>query len=192
MTTLLSPISTWISFGKSSMERGDKDQIYDSPYSYSVLTGASTSTLLSSFSTMTTTLGELPTTLGESPTTVPPVTPTNQNQTNRVPLAVGLTLGLVVLAVVVFCGVTHIRRRRARRPVDLDAPSVFPYNGPLTRQADQESGIPQDLKGVPQPAGPSAAPMVTVEPSISSSEAGLEPPPSYQTPSYDWRADTSQ
>ncbi|SRR5258706_160870 len=124
-------------------------------------------------------------------TTVPP-TNQFQNQTNRVPLAVGLTLGLLVLVVVILCGVRHIYLRRRRRPIDLDTHSVFPYTVPPIRRADQQSSIPQVGKGVPQPAQPPGAPMAVVDRSMSSSETGLGPPPSYQTPSYDWRADRAQ
>ena len=136
------------------------------PCWYSVLPEPGTSTLPPSFST---------TNLGELPTTVLPVLPTNQNQINKVPQVVGLTVGLLVLVVVVLCGVRHIYLRRGRRPID--ACSVSPYTGPPIRRSDQQSSIPPVLKGVPQPARPPGAPMATVDPSMSSSEDGLEPPP---------------
>ena len=151
------------------------------PFRYSVLPGAGTSTLLSVFST---------TTLGELPTTVSPVPPTNQVQTNSVPLVVGLTLGLLVLTVVVLCGVRHIYLQRGRRPIDVH--SVSPFTGPPIRRSDQQPSIPPVLKGILQPARPPGAPMATVDPSISSRERGLGLPPSYETPSYDWRVDTAQ
>ncbi len=155
---------------------------YFPPYSYSFLPEAGVSNLFLSFST---------TSLGELPTTVPPVPPTNQIQAYRVPLAVGLTLGLLVLAVIVLCGVRHIYRR-GRRPIDPDAHSVSPYTIPPIRRADQQSSIQQVRKGVPQPARPYGASLATLDPTVYSGVTGLGPPPSYEMPMYDWRVDTAQ
>ena len=152
------------------------------PCSSSVLPGAGTSTL-SSFST---------TNSGELPATVLPVPPTNQNQTNRVLLAVGLTIGLLVLVVVVLCGICHIYRRRGRKTMDLNTHSVSPYAVPPIRRTDQQSSIPQVRKGVPQPAPPSGGAMAAADPAMFPSVTGLEPPPSYVAPNYDWRAGAAQ
>ena len=104
-----------------------------------------------------------------------PAPPTNQNQTNKVPLVVGLTFGLLVLAVTVLGGVRGIYLRRGRRPID--AQSISPYTGPPIRRYNQQSSMPQVRKGVPQPARPPGEPMATVDPSMSPRETGLGPPP---------------
>ena len=157
--------------------RGDKDKTPDThslpSFSYSVLPENATSTLSSTMS------------YEESPATGQPVPPTNQNQTNRVPLAVGLTLGLLALIVLVLGSVCYLRRRKRRTLIDVDGQYVSPYNIPQMRQPVQQSSLPQDRKRPPQPVGPSSA-------ELSSSGSTLGPPPSYQTPTYDWRVGTVQ
>src|SRR5258706_3675624 len=146
--------------------------------SYSVLAVEGTSSLLSSFST---------TGFGVPPTDAPPVGPTNQNRTNNVPLAVGLTLGLLALVIAVLGSVFYRYRRRGWAQILLDAYPVSPYTAPPRRQADQQSSLPHLSKRPPQPARLSGTPMVTRDPDLSSSLRRLEPPPSYESPMYDWR-----
>ena len=143
--------------------------------SYSVLPEEGTSTLPSSFST---------TNFGAWPTDAPPVAPTNQNQTNNVPLAVGLTLGLLALVILVLGSVFSLyRRRRGRRRFGFDAYPVPPYTASsMMRRTDQQSSFPQDGKRPPPPARLSGPPMDTRDPDMFSNVSGLGPPPSYETP----------
>ena len=120
----------------------------------------------------------------ESPATGQPVPPTNQNQTNRVPLVVGLTLGLLALIVLVLGSVCYLRRKRTTL-IDVDGQYISPYNIPPIGQPVQQSRFPRDRKFPPQPVRPSSA-------QLSSSGSMLGPPPSYQTPTYDWRVGTVQ
>ena len=76
--------------------------------------------------------------------------PHQSKTTHRVPLTVGLTLGLLALGAVVLGGVGYIYRRRGRRPIDPDTHSVSPYTVPPIRRTDQQSIMRQVLKGVPQ------------------------------------------
>ena len=103
-----------------------------------------------------------------------------------------MTVGLLALVVVVLGGVGYIYRRRGRRSIDLDALSASPYTDPPIRRTDQQSGMPQVLEGVPQPTRLSGAPMSTVDLGMSSGVDGSGPPPSYETPTYDWRVDQAQ
>ena len=159
---------------------GDKEKTSDTrsllSLSYSVLPGNATSTLSSTSTTS----------YEESPATGQPVPPTNQNQTNRVPLVVGLTLGLLALIVLVLGSVCYLRRRKRRTLIDVDGQYVVsPYNIPPMRQPVRQSTFPQDRKLPPQPVQPSNA-------ELSSGGSMLGPPPSYQTPTYDWREGTVQ
>ena len=121
----------------------------------------------------------------ESPTTGRPTLPTNQNQIDRVSLAVGLTLGLLALIVLILGSVCYLRRRKRRTLIDVDGQYVSPYNIPPMRQPVQQSSFPQDRKLPPRSVGPSSA-------ELSSSGSMLGPPPSYQTPIYDWRVGPAQ
>ena len=156
--------------------RGDKEKTSDTRslplLSGSVLPANATSTLSSTMS------------YEESPTSDRPVPLTNQNQTNRVPLAVGLTLGLLAL-IVLLGSVCYLRRRKRRTMIDVDGQYVSPYNITPMRQPGQQSSFPQDRKLPPQPVRPSSA-------ELSSSGSMLGPPPSYQTPLYDWRVGPAQ
>ena len=113
----------------------------------------------------------------------------NQIQAKGVPLAVGLTLGLLALVVGVL---VYLYRRRGRTLIHLDALLVSPYTIPSMRQVGQQSSLPQDGKRPPRPNRPSSAPMATGDPDVASSGTGLGPPPSYETPIYDWRVGVAQ
>ena len=122
------------------------------------------------------------------PTEVQPVTPANPSQTNspanpsqknRVALAVGLTIGLLALAVGTLAGVYHQYRRNKRV---LGPPPISSYALPAVGQTDLQSGLPQEGKRPPQLAPPPGAPMDTGNPPIYSHEIELGPPPSYESP----------
>ena len=148
------------------------------PLSYSVLPEESTSFLATSF--------------GVLPTDVSPVPLANQHQTNGVPLAVGLTLGLLALVVGVLCIVFYLYRRRGRTAIHLDVQPFFPNTVPPMRQTDQQSSLPQVGKHPRQPVRPSDAPMATHDPAMHSGTSGLGPPPSYEGPVYDQSMDRAQ
>ena len=120
------------------------------------------------------------------PTEVQPVAPANQSQTNRVPLAVGLALGLLTFVVGAISSVYYRYRRRRRTPVVLDSPpvSISPYIVPPMTQADPQS---QGGKRPPQLAPPPGAPVDTGDPHMSSHVSQLGPPPSYDSPVHGWR-----
>lgn len=141
--------------------------------SYSVLLREGTSTLLSSSST---------TNFGLLPTDAPPVGPTNQNQTNRVPLAVGLTLGLIALVIAVLGSVFYLYRRRRWTQLHSDAYRLPPYT-------DQPLGLPQVDKRPPSLARLPGTPMATGDPGMPSNVSGLGPPPGYESPMYGRRVD---
>jgi hypothetical protein len=123
---------------------------------------------------------------------MPPVVPTNQNQTERIPLAIGLTLGLLALVIGALGSVWYLRRRRRMTVVDLAESPVPPYT---VRQAIQPASFPQLGKRPPQPALPSGTASSTASPSIFSpvtTESGLGPPPSYENPMHHQRVDPAQ
>ena len=131
------------------------------------------------------------------PTDAPPVAPTNQNQTNNVPLVVGLTLGLLAFVILVLGSVFSLYRRRRVRgwtQFDFDAYPVPPYTTPpMMRRTRRKSNFPQDGKRPPPPARLSGPPMAMRDPDVFSNVSGLGPPPSYETPLpwYDWRVDAA-
>ena len=137
------------------------------------------------------------TNFGVLPTDAPPFTPTNHNQTDNVPLAVGLTLGLLALVILVLGSVFSLyRRRRARgwTQFDFDAYPVPAYTAfPIMRRTRRKSSFPQDSKRPPPPARLSGPLMAMRDPDVFSNVSGLGPPPSYHTPlpSYDWRVDAA-
>jgi|SRR5258706_14157932 len=64
-----------------------------------------------------------PTGFGVLPTDAPPVGSTNQNRTNDVPLAVGLTLCLLALVIAVLGSIFYLYRRRG---LGADSPRRIP------------------------------------------------------------------
>ena len=123
------------------------------------------------------------------PTDVQPVAPANQSQTNRVPLAVGLTLGLLVFVVGALGSACYQYRRRGRL---LGVPPVFPYAVFPMRQADLQSFLPQGGKRPPQLAPPPGAPVDTGNPPTYSHGSDLGPPPSYESPLHSRRVGVAQ
>ena len=111
-------------------------------------------------------------------TTLPTDAQTASNQTNRVPLAVGLTLGLLAIVTIVFGGIYHLYRRRRKAPIDPDSPSIpSPYAVPPMTQAGHQLGVLQIGKHHPQSTRSSGAPVTTSGTMDSVTEPG--PPPSY-------------
>jgi len=101
---------------------------------------------------------------------------TSISKANLVPLAVGLTVGLVAVVIVVLCGACYLYRRRRTRgtPIDpnLNAYQASPYTlSPIT-PFDQQLTQSQDRK-----RRPPDVPMVTRL--FAFSELG--PPPSYRS-----------
>ena len=102
------------------------------------------------------------------------------NQTNRVPLAVGLTLGLLAIVTIVFGGIYHLYRRRRRAPIDLIPPTIpSPYGDPPMTQADQQTSLPQIGKHRPQSTRSLGTPVTT---SDGATDVVIEtgPPPIYE------------
>ena len=120
------------------------------------------------------------------------VSPANQNQTNSVPLAVGLTLGLLALVVGVLCIVFYLYRRRGRTPIHPNVQPFSPNTVPPMRQADQRSSLPRGGKRPSQPARPSDTPIAMGDPAMHSGTSVLGPPPSYEAPVYDQSMDQVQ
>lgn len=110
---------------------------------------------------------------------------------SNVPLAVGLTLGLLALVIAVLGSVFYLYRRRGWAQILLDAYPVSPYTAPR-RPTDQQSILPHLGKRPPQPSRLSGTPMVTRDTDLSSSVRRLGPPPSYESPVYGWRVDAVQ
>lgn len=118
------------------------------------------------------------TSLTGSPTSTQLVAPTNN--TNIVPLAVGLTLGILTIAAVALGCICYLNRRR-RKAIDLDVHSASPYTDHTTTQVNQQPGLPQDRKRRPQPIRQSGAPIIRSDPTASPTVTELGPPPSYDT-----------
>ena len=113
----------------------------------------------------------------------------NQVQAKGVPLAVGLTLGLLALVVGVL---VYLYRRRGRTPIQLNVRFVSPYTNPSMGRVDEQSSVPQYGKRPPHPARLPSAPMATGDLIAWSSGSVLGPPPSYETPMNDWRVGMTQ
>ena len=135
-------------------------------WSYSVLREEDASALTST--TSTTVFTPLPTDAQ-----------TASNQTNKVPLAVGLTLGLLAIVTIVFGGIYLLYRRGRRAPIDFGSPSIpSPYAVPPMTQAGQQTGWLQIGKHRHQPTRSPDVPVVTPDHSTNLvTEPG--PPPSY-------------
>ena len=121
----------------------------------------------------------LSSTISATVSTTLPDGQTASNQTNRVPLAVGLTLGLLAIVAIVFGGIYHLYRRRSRAPIDPISPTVpSPYGDPPMTQADQQTSLLQIGKHHRQSTRSSGAPVTTSGRTMDSvTEPG--PPPSY-------------
>jgi len=106
---------------------------------------------------------------------------TSISKANLVPLAVGLTVGLVAVVVVVLCGACYLCRRRRTRgtPINpnLNAYPASPYTPSPIPTFDQQLSRSQDRKGHPQITRRSDVPMVTRPFAFSD----LGPPPSYRS-----------
>ena len=138
MTTSTAQTRIWISFGQFSVKRRNRGAMSDSPLFhfspprfYSVLLANSTSALPSSIPT------SIPT---STPTSTDATTP--ESKSNVMPLAVGLTFGLLTLAIAAL-GAFYFVRRRRRNSALLDARA--------RAQSDQLSVSSQDIKRLSQP-----------------------------------------
>jgi len=111
--------------------------------------------------------------------------PAPTEKPNIVPLAVGLTLGLLAIAIVaaILGGLWY--RRRRRRATDFDPRSAAPYDVPPETQANRQSGLPGALKRHLRQSG---APIVPTNRRMSE----LGPPPSYDGPRESGQARTQK
>ena len=130
------------------------------------------------------------TSAGVFPTNVQPVAPANQIQANRVPLAIGVTLGVLALVVSALSGVGYRYRRRGRTPVDLTASPLSPYTVPPMGQAGLQS--PNNSKYPPRLALPYGTPVDPTDLSTSSHVSEFEPPPSYEPSRHERRVGAAQ
>ena len=113
-----------------------------------------------------------------TPTSTDTTTP--DSKSNIVPLAVGLTFGLLTL-VMIALGAFYLQRRRRAL---LDTRATAPHHTPLA-QGDHLSGVPHESKHHPQPIKPPThgstlspgAPTSTAVPATSSGipESGILP-----------------
>ena len=167
----------WISFGQLLVKRWNKGAISDSTH-----------------------LPLLPTSLYSvlraNNTSAPPSSTPPESKPNIVPLAVGLTLGLLTLVIVVIGGFYLRRRRRRksaararRRKSALLDTSVTPLHLTPLAQGDKLSGTPQESKLHSQSTQPpthdstlsSSAPTATAVPIGSFGLDDSEIPPSYES-----------
>src|SRR5258708_2943433 len=119
------------------------------------------------------------------PTNTQPVASTTSP--NVVPLAVGLTVGLLALGIVVLGSIQFLRRRR-RIDIDLDAHPDPLHTVYQTMQAGQQPARPRSTKHTPpsilsptQPTLLSSVTMTTGNSIVSSSRDKLGLPPSYES-----------
>ena len=137
---------------------------------YSVLRANSTSALPSSIPT---------------PTSQGVITP--KPKSNIVPLAIGLTFGLLIFVIVVL-GAFYLQRRRRRRSALLDTHAT-PLHHTSPAQGIQLSVAPRESKRRPQPNHPptlgstlsSGAPTATGVPIMSIRITESDMPPSYES-----------
>jgi hypothetical protein len=115
---------------------------------------------------------------------LPTATQWATDKSSTVPLAVGLTLGLLALATL---GAFGLSRRRRRRSTDSDAHPASMGTISGTTQVDQQLDWPRYRKHSVQPIYPPCAPMITGDSTMSSVITELGPPPSYESPLYDGR-----
>jgi len=102
------------------------------------------------------------------------------NKSNAVPLAVGLTLGLLALIALVFGCLSYLPGRRRRLFPDFSAqPASLRTEPPSMTQAHQQSGWSRYRKRLPQPSRVSGVAIVPGDSAMSFGEAELGPPPSY-------------
>jgi len=141
--------------------------------SYSIVRGEEAPTLPMGTSTATFTT---------SPTGVQPVTSTNS--ANIVPFAVGLTFGLLALAIFVLGGLYYLRRQRRRVSIDINAYPTPLYIAPPMIQANQQSRRPRYNERAPQPTLSatllSSVTMTTADSQLSSSTGVVDLPPGYR------------
>ena len=160
----------------------------------SILRDEDASALLSTTSatTFTTSLAS-DASVSASPTEAQAVAFTNKPYT--VPLAVGLTLGLLALIVLIFgCRFYLLRRRRKTFPVpDAQPVSQHPVPPVMTQPAQshsRSSWVRYD-KRLAQPSRSSGVVMVQGDRPMSVDEAELGPPPSYDGRRHDESMDTA-
>ena len=120
---------------------------------------------------------------------LPSSTPTAQgaeSKSNIVPLAIGLTFGLLTLAIVVL-GALYLRRRRRSKAALLDA-GATPLTPPAQGDRQSRKGVPRDRKRPQSAQRPthgstlsSSAPAAEVVPTMSIGITESEMPPSYES-----------
>jgi len=114
--------------------------------------------------------------------------PQQATPTSKVPLVVGLTTGLLAIAIAIIGGLWYLNRRRKRRLTNLDVHPVDSYTVPPMTQANQRSALPRDRKRAPDPTQYSR--VSTDMSPLDLSEFG--PPPSYRGPEPDGSVDTAE
>ena len=123
-----------------------------------------------------TTATALPSTTATATTTTSPQSAPS-NRSNTVPLAVGLTLGLLAFAALVFAGIFYLPGRRRRTPTDVGAHTVLP-----TTQVHPQWGPVRHGQQPSKPIRPAGVEvtMATSDPTASFGGTELGPPPSYR------------
>lgn len=120
-----------------------------------------------------------------TPTSIDAVAPASKS--NVVPLAVGLTFGLLAVAITVL-GAFYLQRRRRRKSALLDTHTSSPYHSPPTQVGQRSGGPPESKRHTPPPPAPTfgsvlspgvPGAVVVSAPSIGMTES--EMPPSYES-----------